>query len=126
MKRTISILVIVAMMLASLLAIVPVSAAEPEGTPVKNAKEFAAMDATGTYYLADDITISAPYADFKGTLDGNGHTITVRGPMVFTKLSGATVSNLNIVAAVSAEAPSSHVGALASTGNGVFTNTLSA
>ena len=76
MKRTISILVIVAMMLASLLAIVPVSAAEPEGTPVKNAKEFAAMDATGTYYLADDITISAPSADFKGTLDGNGHTIS--------------------------------------------------
>ena len=122
MKRTISILVIVAMMLASLLAIVPVSAAEPEGTPVKNAKEFAAMDATGTYYLADDITISAPYADFKGTLDGNGHTITVRGPMVFTKLSGATVSNLNIVAAVSAEAPSGHVGALAANANGVFTN----
>ena len=48
MKRTISILVIVAMMLASLLAIVPVSAATPEGTPVKNAKEFAAMEATGT------------------------------------------------------------------------------
>ncbi len=123
MKRTISILVIVAMMLASLLAIVPVSAAEPEGTPVKNAKEFAAMEATGTYYLANDITISKPYADFKGTLDGNGHTITANGtPSVFTKLSGATVSNLNIVAAVSAEAPSSHVGALAGTANGVFTN----
>ncbi|MBQ7375574.1 MAG: FIVAR domain-containing protein [Clostridia bacterium] len=123
MKRTISILVIVAMMLASLLAIVPVSAATPEGTPVKNAKEFAAMEADGTYYLANDITIAKPYADFKGKLDGNGHTIAVNGaPSAFTKLSGATVSNLTVTASQNAAAPSAHVGALAGTANGTFTN----
>ena len=123
MKRTISILVIVAMMLASLLAIVPVSAATPEGTPVKNAKEFAAMEADGTYYLANDITITKPYADFKGKLDGNGHTIAVNGaPSAFTKLSGATVSNLTVTASADAVAPSGHVGALAGTANGTFTN----
>ena len=123
MKRTISILVIVAMMLASLLAIVPVSAATPEGTPVKNAKEFAAMEATGTYYLANDITITKPYAEFKGKLDGNGHTISVNGaPSAFTKLSSANVSNLTIKAGQTAAAPSGHVAALAGTANGVFTN----
>ena len=123
MKRTISILVIVAMMLASLLAIVPVSAATPEGTPVKNAKEFAAMEADGTYYLANDITITKPYADFKGKLDGNGHTIAVNGATsAFTKLSGATVSNLTVTASADAVAPSGHVGALAGTANGTFTN----
>ena len=47
MKKTISILVIVAMMLASLLAIIPVAAADPEGTAVTNAEEFAAMTADG-------------------------------------------------------------------------------
>ena len=123
MKRTISILVIVAMMLASLLAIVPVSAATPEGTPVKNAKEFAAMEADGTYYLANDITIGKSYGEFKGTLDGNGHTITVNGvASAFTKLAGANVSNLTITASADAVAPSSHVGALAGTANGTFTN----
>ena len=123
MKRTISILVIVAMMLASLLAIVPVSAADPEGTPIKNAKEFAAMEATGTYYLANDITITKAYAEFKGTLDGNGHTISVNGaPSAFTKLSAATVSNLTVKASANTTAPSGHVGALAGTANGVFTN----
>ncbi|MBP3315509.1 MAG: hypothetical protein J6M03_06765, partial [Clostridia bacterium] len=123
MKRTISILVIVAMMLASLLAIVPVSAATPEGTPVKNAKEFAAMEADGTYYLANDITIGKSYGEFKGTLDGNGHTITVNGvASAFTKLAGANVSNLTISASADAVAPSAHTGALAGTANGTFTN----
>ena len=76
MKRTISILVIVAMMLASLLAIVPVSAATPEGTPVKNAKEFAAMEADGTYYLANDITI--------GMANSRAHSTVTDTPLPLT------------------------------------------
>ena len=43
MKKTISILLIVAMMLASLLAIVPAYAAEPEGTAITNEKEFLSL-----------------------------------------------------------------------------------
>ena len=98
MKKTISILVIVAMMLASILAIVPVSAADPEGTAVTNEAEFLAMTADGTYYLANDITLTKSYPEFKGTLDGNGKTITVNNTAVFVKLNGATVKNLKVVA----------------------------
>ena len=48
-----------------------------EGT-VSSAKEFAAMDASGSYKLTADITVTEPYAyDFSGTFDGNGHTVTL-------------------------------------------------
>jgi len=119
MKKTISILVIVAMMLASLLAIIPVAAADPEGTAVTNAEEFAAMTADGKYYLANDITLTAPYAEFKGTLDGNGKTITVEGAIpVFKNLTGATVKNLNVVADFEAASLTGNYGALAGLVNG--------
>ena len=99
MKKTISILVIVAMMLASILAIIPVAAAEPEGTAITNADDFAAMAADGKYYLANDITLKASYGEFKGTLDGNGKTITLVGNVpTFKTLTGATVKNVNLVA----------------------------
>ena len=92
MKKTISILVIIAMMLASLLAIVPISAADPEGTAVTNETEFLAMTADGTYYLANDIVLSQPYGTiFSGTLDGNGKTITVTNNPVFKNLAGINV-----------------------------------
>ena len=123
MKRTISILVIVAMMLASLLAIIPASAAEPEGTAITNKAEFAAMDPAGKYYLANDIKLTETYGqDFKGVLDGNGHTITLSGAIsVFNKVAEAEISNLNIVASFSS-ATSFDYGALAKTANGVFDN----
>ncbi|MGM9643286.1 MAG: hypothetical protein ACI3XI_08765, partial [Eubacteriales bacterium] len=70
-------------------------AAAPEGTAVNNAAEFAAMTADGTYYLAADITIDATYMTyFTGTLDGNGHTVTVSVPMFHTV--GGCVKNLKI------------------------------
>lgn len=48
-----------------------------EGT-VSSAKEFAAMDASGSYTLTKDIIVTEPYAsDFSGTFDGNGHTVTL-------------------------------------------------
>ena len=53
MKKTISILLIVAMMLAATLAIIPVSAAS--GDKITSAADFAAMKADGKYYLANDI-----------------------------------------------------------------------
>lgn len=48
-----------------------------EGT-ISSAKEFAAMDASGSYTLTKDIIVTEPYAyDFSGTFDGNGHTVTL-------------------------------------------------
>ena len=125
MKRTISILVIVAMMLASVLAIVPASAAEtPEGTAINSAADFAAMDAAGTYYLAADITLTEMYskANFTGTLDGNGKTITLSGiPTAIKEMKGATVSNLKLVVDYTF-ASSAAGGALSHWANGTFTN----
>ncbi len=119
MKKTISILVIVAMMLASLLAIIPVAAAEPEGTAIATAEQFAAMTADGKYYLANDITLNASYGDFKGTFDGNGKTITLSGNApAFKVLTGATVKNVKVVAAFEAASLNGSYGALAGTANG--------
>lgn len=68
-----------------------------EGT-VSSAKEFAEMDASGSYTLTKDITVTAPYAnDFSGTFDGDGHTVTLNitasTPNVglFSKLAGGAV-----------------------------------
>jgi hypothetical protein len=123
MKRTISILVIVAMMLASVLAIVPAYAAEPTGEAITNEAEFLAMTADGTYYLANDITLTKNYeADFAGTFDGNGKTVTLVGYVsMFNKLASATISNLNIVADFTADS-SKMYGPLAIMANGFFTD----
>lgn len=54
-----------------------VALALAEGT-VSSAKEFAEMDASGSYTLTKDIIVTEPYAsDFSGTFDGNGHTVTL-------------------------------------------------
>ena len=120
MKKIISILLVVAMTFASMLAIIPASAA-PDGTAIKTAKDFANMTANGKYYLANDIVINASYAEFKGTLDGNGNTITTKGATpVFDKISGGTVKNLNISMAFEAGAPTKSFGALAAEANGTF------
>lgn len=79
-----------------------------EGT-VSSAKEFAAMDASGSYTLTKDIIVTEPYAsDFSGTFDGNGHTVTLditaSTPNVglFSKLAGgAVVKNLKVDGTVS-------------------------
>ncbi len=121
MKKTISILLIVAMMLASMLAIIPVSAA-PKGDKISTAAEFAAMAADGEYYLANDIIISASYKEaFKGKLDGNGKTITVYSATpIFEKIEGAEISNLNIVMEFETGKPNGTFGALAKTAYGNF------
>ena len=68
-----------------------------EGT-VSSAKEFAAMDAGGSYTLTKDIIVTEPYAsDFTGTFDGNGHTVTLditastANVGLFSKLAGGAV-----------------------------------
>lgn len=79
-----------------------------EGT-VSSAKEFAAMDASGSYTLTKDIIVTEPYAyDFIGTFDGNGHTVTLditastANVGLFSKLAGgAVVKNVKVDGTVS-------------------------
>lgn len=79
-----------------------------EGT-VSSAKEFAAMDASGSYTLTKDIIVTEPYAyDFIGTFDGNGHTVTLditastANVALFSKLAGgAVVKNVKVDGTVS-------------------------
>lgn len=77
-----------------------------EGT-VSSAEEFAAMEPSGNYQLTADITVTAPYAndfaDFSGTFDGDGHTVTlaISGDSdyqaLFAKLAaGAVVKNVTV------------------------------
>ena len=93
-----------------------------EGT-VSSAKEFAEMDASGSYTLTKDITVTAPYAnDFSGTFDGNGHTVTLNitsgsaNTGLFKKLvGGATVKNVTTAGTVSGGAST---GAIAGNADG--------
>ncbi len=102
MRKTLSIILCVMMLLSACSFAIPASAA-PEGTAINTADEFMAMvstaadatEPTAKYYLASDITLAATYAEpFWGILDGNGKTITVTNP-VFADFSGE-VKNLTI------------------------------
>lgn len=110
-KRLLSLLLAFAMLVTLLvpLAVTTVSADEP--TLITNQAGLAAMSASGNYKLANDVTISGTWdysATFTGTLDGDGHTITIANGAtltggLFRQLSSkATVRNLNVVQAGSA------------------------
>ena len=112
MRKTLSIVLSVVMILSACCFALPVSAA-PEGTPINTADEFMAMAADGTYYLNADITLAATYeAPFSGTLDGNGKTVTISAPM-FAEFNG-TAKNLTINGAITSEGDA---GSLAITSN---------
>ena len=111
MRKLLAILLGAVMVLS--LAVVGVSAAEPE--VITTAEQFAGMTADGSYKLGADITISASYANaFTGTFDGDGKTITLDGVPAFKKLTGATVSNLTLAGNVTGEG---HLGALSIEGS---------
>lgn len=82
----------------------PMLAAAGAVQDISSAKEFAAMDASGSYTLTKDIIVTEPYAyDFSGTFDGNGHTVTlaISGDSdyqaLFAKLAaGAVVKNVMV------------------------------
>ena len=98
MRKTLSIVLSVIMVLAMFTFGI---SAEPEGTPISSAADFAAMTEDGVYYLASDIAISVPYAkEFKGTLDGNGHTVTVSNCPMFDIIVDATIKNLKIAGSI--------------------------
>lgn len=86
----------------------------PAGKGISSLAE--ATDPAGTYYLTADVTVEATIPAFTGTLDGNGHTITVSAPL-FGELSG-TVKNLTIAGTVSAA--SENTGALAKVSKGAL------
>lgn len=97
-----------------------------EGT-VSSAKEFAEMDASGSYTLTKDIIVTEPYAsDFSGTFDGNGHTVTLAIDQpskdnigLFSKISStATIKNVTVDGTVTG---SRCVGGIAGTSNGTIT-----
>ena len=98
MKKTLSIILAICTVLTLCAFTV---AAAPEGTAITNEAEFLAMAADGKYYLANDITITAPYAQaFTGTFDGYGKTVTVSQPM-FADFGG-TAKNLVIEGSITA------------------------
>lgn len=98
-----------------------------EGT-ISSAKEFAAMDASGSYTLTKDIIVTEPYAkDFSGTFDGNGHTVTLNitastaNVGLFSKLAdGAVVKNVITEGSVTATGKN-NVGGIAGTADGNVT-----
>ena len=98
-----------------------------EGT-VSSAEEFAEMKPDGSYTLAADITITAPYAkDFSGTFDGAGHTVTLNiegnsaNVGLFSKLGGgATVKNVTVAGQVAATGKN-NVGGIAGNADGNVT-----
>jgi hypothetical protein len=112
MKKTLSIIMALCMILS--ICSFSISAA-PAGTAVASEAEFLAMDPAGTYYLANDITLTKSYeAVFTGTLDGNGKTVTVSAAM-FANFAG-TAKNFTIAGAVNVE--TGFAGALAATSDG--------
>ncbi len=81
---------------------------------VSDEAEFAAMQAEKKYRLTEDLNLTQSYlTDFKGVLDGDGHTVTTDVAM-FETLSGE-VRNINIRGNIS---ETSAVGAVAKTASG--------
>lgn len=85
----------------------PMLAAAGAVQNIGTAEAFAAMEPGGNYQLTADITVTAPYAndfaDFSGTFDGNGHTVTLEisgdsdYQALFAKLAaGAVVKNVMV------------------------------
>ena len=89
MKKTLSILMALCMILS--ICSFQISAA-PQGTAITTEAEFLAMKADGSYYLANDLTITKSYgADgtlFTGYFDGNGKTVTLTGEPLFLEFCG--------------------------------------
>lgn len=118
---------ILAMLLAAimLLGIIPVVAlATDDAIEVSNQAELAAMS-DADYILTGDITLSGwtPISGFSGTLDGNGHTITLSEKPLFSTMSGR-VTNLILAGEVS-ESATSNTGALAQNCSGTIRNCMS-
>lgn len=119
-KRTISLLMALVMMLSLL----PTPALAAEETPIRSESDLAAM-AGGSYVLTEDIVLSdgwTPVANFSGTLNGNGHTVTLAGKPLIQTIAGGEVSNLILRGSVTSD---SDVGSMAVMNNGTIRNCIS-
>lgn len=112
MKKRILSLLMAFVMVVSLLP-ATVRAAET----VSSAEAFAAMSANGSYKLTQDIEVTTPYkSTFRGTFDGDGHTVTLKledyssgNAGLFAETgSGATIENVVIDADITANVGSSY------------------
>ena len=112
MKKRILSLLMAFVMVVSLLP-ATVRAAET----VSSAEAFAAMSANGSYKLTQDIEVTTPYkSTFRGTFDGDGHTVTLKledyssgNAGLFAETgSGATIENVVINADITANVGSSY------------------
>lgn len=100
----------------------PMLAAAGAVQNIGTAEAFAAMKPGGNYQLTADITVTAPYAndfaDFSGTFDGNGHTVTLNitastaNVGLFSKLAGGAVVK-NVITAGSISGKVNNVGGIA-------------
>ena len=109
-KRVLSLL----MSFVMLVSLLPTSAWAVE--TVSTAEEFANMKVNGSYKLTQDIEVKTPYKSaFKGTFDGDGHTVTLKlnvtsgNAGLFSETgSGAVIENLVVDANVTSTASSSY------------------
>jgi len=83
MKKVIAIMLSLTLLTCTASAFGIMASDAPAGTPVSTVEEFIAMDPSGVYYLANDIDFTGGsytkylYSkEFKGVLDGNGHSLT--------------------------------------------------
>ena len=110
-KRLLSLLLAFAMLITLLVPLTVTTVSADAPTLITNQTGLAGISASGNYKLANDITISGTWtgiSGFTGTLDGDGHTITiadgatVNGGLFKLLNNGATVKDLNIMQAGSA------------------------
>lgn len=119
-KRLLSLL----LALVLVIGILPVSALAAETTEVGSQADLAAMS-SGSYVLTQDITLDNwTTMDFSGTLNGNGHTITLTGTTLFGTMKG-TVTNLILKGSV-AQTANKNTGSLCqSCSGGTIRNCIS-
>ncbi len=122
MKKLLSILLIVTLLLASVLVLVPTaSALEDDGTNAeleaqgyRGITALNQMSAGGKFYLKNDVTVTGSLGNYPNgaILDGNGKTITVNSATsIWVWADGATIKNLNLTGAITSTAIGSTDGA---------------
>ena len=107
MKKLISAILSVALLMMLLIPIGMITAFADATTLITDQAGLANLSATGDYKLANDITITGEWNNnvmFYGSLDGDGHTITfadgaiIHGGLFKQLREGSNIRNLNIVA----------------------------
>ena len=103
MKKFTALMLVVLMVVS----VLPFSASAATWTEIDTVAELAAMK-DGNYWLTADIDLSkatwTTLKEFKGTLNGNGHTITVPTDALFIEKLSGTVKNLNLKGAMTLDA----------------------